>query len=196
MSNKLQKIIFFFLFGSIFNGCSLAPSMTRHADPLSAEEHIALGTAYDQQQKKEEALQNYKAAVRIQSTSVAAWMTLGNAYFERKDFKPAEQCYRRVLKLVPHDPGASNNLAMVYLERNKNLKMADHLLNEALRQPGTMRPYILDTLVNVYRVEGRYSDAFSVLHEAEVAAPSGDPAFLTQLAISRDRLLQESKKNL
>src|SRR5689334_15816457 len=95
----------------LLQGCSLAPQIVRHKDPLSVEEHNRLAAVYETQGQDENAAQQYQESLRQEKKNVEALMGLGNAAYQKKDWKEAEKFYGRVLKIVPHHPGASNNLA-------------------------------------------------------------------------------------
>lgn len=130
-------------------GCAPLPKVFRDRDPLTADEHARLGAAYEAQGEKKDAAAQYLRAVVLDRRHEGAWMALGNRAFEDGDFAKARRCYLRVLKFAPRHPGASNNLAMVYLAQNRRLDEAEALARAALAQEGPLRPYILDTLAQI-----------------------------------------------
>ena len=170
------------------HGCALAPQMVRHKDPLTAEEHNRLAAAYEAQGQTANAGHQYKESLRQEKKNVEALMGLGNAAFGKGNWKEAEKLYARVLKIVPHHPGASNNLAMVYLARGQDLERAEALVQDALKQPGSLRPYVLETLSQIQRLQGRWRDAASTLAQAEAATTPEDRALRERLAEARRAL--------
>lgn len=169
--------------------CSGFPRIIILHDPLTPEEHVTLGTSYLQQGLHEQAEQEFHAALEQQPRNIPALMALGNLSFEREDFREAESYYRKALDEVPGHPGASNNLAMVYLARGERLDEAERMTLAALPQAGPLRPYCLDTLVHIYLKQGRYGEATAALDEAEaLAAASGSKALQERLRQSRQAL--------
>ena len=173
----------------LFQGCSALPQLVRHRDPLSAEEHLRLGASYEAQGLTDSAARQYQAALHLQKNNIPALIARGNLAFEKADWKNAEACYRRVLRLDPAHVGANNNLAMVYLSSGKDLDKAERWARMALEQGGPLKPYVLDTLAAIYIREGRYSAARKVLDDAvAVVAPAGDKALREQLTKTRAKL--------
>lgn len=130
-------------------GCAQLPKVFRDRDPLSADEHAVLGAAYEAQGEKLDADAQYRLAVAMDPKHIGAWMALGNRAFEEGDMSEAERCFRSALRLVARHPGASNNLAMVYLAQDRRLDEAETLANQALSQGGPLEPYIIDTLAQI-----------------------------------------------
>src|SRR6266446_6054879 len=108
-------------------------------------------------------------------------MGLGNVAYQKKDWKEAEKFYARVLKIVPHHPGASNNLAMVYLACGRPLERAEALVQDALKQQSSLQPYILETLSQIQYRQGRWAEAEATLMQAEAATPPEDKALRERL---------------
>lgn len=163
-------------------------------DPLSADEHMRLGASYEDQGLREQATKEYASALREQRDYLPAMMALGNAAFQGGDLIEAEIYYRKVLKLVPDHAGANNNLAMVFLVRGSRLEYAETLAKTALKQAGPFRPYVLDTLANVYIREGRYPQAKDALDEAERSCGPENGLLREHLAHSRRALAAYSKQ--
>lgn len=136
-------------------GCAPLPKIFSVSDPLTADEHARLGAAYEAQGALAEADAQYERAVALDRRHHGAWMALGNRAYAAGEFAKAARRYRIVLRLVPRHPGASNNLAMVYLAQNRRLDEAEALAHDALVQGGPLRPHILDTLARIERVRGR-----------------------------------------
>jgi tetratricopeptide (TPR) repeat protein len=162
-------------------------------DPLSADEHMRLGASYEQQGLRSSASREYGAALRKQKDFLPALMALGNVAFQNGDLIEAEIYYRKVLRRVPGHAGANNNLAMVLLVRGARLEAAENHAKTALKNAGPFRPYVLDTLANVYMRQGRFPDAKVVLDEAEASCGPSNALLREHLGQSRRQLMSYSK---
>ena len=170
-------------------GCSaLSPRRARVTDPLTAEQHLELGVSYESQGLTALAIEQFDAAIRGDRRDPPGWMARGNIAFTSRDFKKAESCFRRALRLDPDNAVAANNLAMVYLERGDRYKLAEQLARKAIDRGGAVRPYALETLARLYTIEGRFPEATLLLDEAESLAAPGDEPLRQQLARSRAAL--------
>ena len=172
----------------LLTACAHLPPLIASRDALAPEEHIRLGTSYEAQGLRAEALAQYQAAVRRDPACAEGWLALGNIAFTDGRLNEAETSFRKALKASPHHPGASNNLAMVALARGSGLPEAEALAQDALRQGGPLRPYILDTLANIYLRERRYADAAAAIDQAEAAAPPDSLPVRAQLLATRDSI--------
>jgi tetratricopeptide (TPR) repeat protein len=177
-----------FLSGTVC-ACSSLPRVGGHSDALTAEEHVKLGTIYDEQQLDERAEQEFRAALQQRPQLTSALVGLGNLAFERGAIEEAQAHYAQALQTAPDDPRANNNLAMIYLTRGERLEEAERLVRTALAHEGSFRPYALDTLAGVYRRQGRYAEALDALEQARTLAPPGNDALHEHLAESRREVL-------
>lgn len=173
--------------------CAMPP-LLRSKDPLTADEHVSLGAAYETQGERDAAARQYQAALRLRPGYAPAGIALGDLDFQAGELGPAERCFKAVLKSDPRDAAASNNLAMVYLSAHKDAAEAERLVKQALAQDGAPRPYLLDTLVRVYIEEGRLPQALAAFQDAIEAAPLGDSDFARQLESTRQALLAAAQK--
>ena len=148
--NSARRILAATLAASLA-GCAQLPKVFRDRDPLTADEHARLGAVYEAQGEKKAADSRYLRAVALDRRHEGAWMALGNRAYEERDYKKARRCYLRVLSLAPGHPGASNNLAMVYLAQDRRLDEAEALAADALARNGPLRPYLLDTLAQIQK---------------------------------------------
>jgi tetratricopeptide (TPR) repeat protein len=159
-----------------FSGCA--------HDALSADEHHRFGAIYEAHGLPDEAVAQYKRAVRLNPADVEGWMALGNIQLRRANYASAARYFRRALKVNPDHAGALNNLAMTYLGRNENLGEAERLAMAALREGGPLKPYVLDSLAKIYEREGRYRDASLAAAQAGEAQAAAVTA--AEDAASRD----------
>lgn len=130
-------------------GCSHLPPLTRPRDALDPQEHVRLGAAYEAQGLRAEAAAQYEAAVKRDPALVEGWVSLGNLAFVEERFEAAEASFRTAVAVAPKNAAACNNLAMAILSRGGNLAEAEAFARTALEEPGTLTPYILDTLARI-----------------------------------------------
>ena len=171
----------------VLGGCVHLPRYVPYQDPLNAQEHIRLGNTYAEQGLREQAERQFQAARRLDPDSPEPWVALGNLAYESGQMEQAESLFLRALKKDPRSAGAANNLAMVFLARER-LDEAERWAKQALWQNGPLRPYVLDTLAEVYFRQKRYAEAESATAEALVAAAGHGPALSEHLLSIRRRL--------
>ena len=136
-----------FALGSLlaFSGCSL-PRLIILKDPLTPEEHVNLGVTYEKQGELDNAVREYEVAAK---KLPRAYLYLGNAYFQKKDWKGAEKAYQKAIQKDPHNADAYNNLAWLYYTRKENLDDAERLAKKALDLNPAKRETYLDTLEKI-----------------------------------------------
>ena len=184
MMGRILIVAFVAVIGGIFSACSDLPRVLVLHDPLTSEEHVTLGLAYEVVGRPELAAREFDGALRKKPGYMPALVGLGNLAFDRGALEEAEAYYRQALITTPEDPGVNNNLAMVYLTQQEKLDEAERLVNVALAQGGPLQPYVLDTMAHIYVRQRRYSEAQTVLNNAEALAPPYDRTLhqrLTQL---------------
>lgn len=169
-------------------GCVHLPASLRSRDALDSQEHVRLGSAYEAQGLRAEAVAQYEAAVRRDPACAEGWVALGNVAYADGRLEAAESSFRTALKAAPHHPGACNNLAMTIMARGGDLAEAEALAREALVRPGTLRPYILDTLANIQLRQRRYAEALDLVDQAETATPTDGALVRAQLKATRDAI--------
>jgi tetratricopeptide (TPR) repeat protein len=182
--SRVLIVVFVAVIGVSFSACSDLPRVRVLHDPLTPEEHVRLGLAYEVEGRTELAAREYDGALGKEQGYVPALIGLGNLAFNRGTLEEAEAYYRQALITAPEDPGVNNNLAMVYLTQQEKLGEAEQLANLALAQGGPLQPYVLDTMAHIYVRQGRYREAQTVLNNAEALAPPYDRTLhqrLTQL---------------
>lgn len=108
--------------------CSF-PKIIVLQDPLSPEEHINLGVAYENNGEIENAVEEYKEAAK---EIPIAYYYLGNVCFGKGDYPEAEKYYRKAIRKNPHLADAYNNLAWLYYTKNENLLEAEELARKAV----------------------------------------------------------------
>lgn len=114
---------------TIFWGCSL-PRVHHLSDPLTAEEHLNLGVAYEQQQRYEEAQCEYRKALDAGSPKARAY--LGNIAFLTGNLSEAEALYQKAIDDDPQNADVYNNLAWLYYQRGIRYDYAEALAMRAV----------------------------------------------------------------
>lgn len=133
------------------SGCSTIRD-PKPPDPLTAEDRIKLGLAYEKEGKLELALGEFRKAQRG-SYKAASLTYQGNLFLHQSELSKAEQAYRKALQNDPDHLMALNNLAWLLALRGKDLEEAEKLIDHALSlDPEFPEPY-QETLNEVLRVQ-------------------------------------------
>jgi tetratricopeptide (TPR) repeat protein len=184
----MPAILIFILVGLLESGCSFLPNVYEYHDPLTPQEHLALGVTYESEGNADLAIAEYKKVIESKAPgqSVTARVFLGNVYAGLKQYDAAEQYYREALSLDPRRGQALNNLAALYVKQGTLLNQAENLARTAVtqaeneNQPREKGIY-LETLGEVLLHQGRYSEALENFHQAEAFNDRVRPLALVQL---------------
>jgi tetratricopeptide (TPR) repeat protein len=125
--------------------CSL-PRVIILKDPLTPEEHLNLGVTYEQQGEFDNAIKEYNLAAK---KLPRAFLYLGNAYLQKKEWKEAESFYRKAIREEPENADAYNNLAWLYYMKKENLDQAEKLVQRALELNPAKGDIYRDTLEKI-----------------------------------------------
>ena len=115
-------------------------------DPLTPEEHLSLGVTYEQQGDFDNAIKEYRLAAK---NLPRANLYLGNAYFQKREWKEAEGFYRKAMEAEPGNADAHNNLAWLYYTRKENLDQAEGLAQKAVELNPAKGDVYRDTLEKI-----------------------------------------------
>ncbi|MBI3378951.1 MAG: tetratricopeptide repeat protein [Nitrospirae bacterium] len=148
---KSFKIVFFLIAFSLLTSCSL-PRIIILDDPLSPEEHINLGFAYEKKGDIDNALREYRLASK---KLPLAYLYMGNIYFQKNDFDEAESAYKKAIEKEPSNSDAYNNLAWLYYTKKENLNEAEELALKAIELNPSKKEIYQDTLDKIRGVKSK-----------------------------------------
>lgn len=129
----------------LLTACSL-PRIVVLDDPLSPEEHLNLGVAYERTGDFEGARKEYEAASR---KLPIAYLYLGNVYFQEHEPGEAERYYRKAIEKDPENADAYNNLAWLYYTEEEHLDEAEKLALKAIEIKPSQKDIYEDTLERI-----------------------------------------------
>jgi len=127
------------------SGCTL-PKIMVLKDPLTPEEHLDLGVAYEKNGEFDGAIKEYNLAVK---KIPLANLYLGNVYFQKNDLGQAEKYYRRAIQKEPGHADAYNNLAWLYYTKKEELEEAEKLALKAMELNPEKNSIYRDTLEKI-----------------------------------------------
>jgi len=149
VEQRARGIKLYALCSMLFTLCLFACAFPRIIildDPLSPEEHLNLGVAYEHKGELENALREYKIASK---KLPLAFLYMGNVYLKMNEFDEAELYYKKSIKKEPRNADAHNNLAWLYYLKRENLDEAERLARVAIElNPGKIEIY-QDTLERI-----------------------------------------------
>ena len=128
-----------------FCGCAF-PRIVVLDDPLSPEEHLNLGVAYEKKGELDNAIKEYELAAKKLSI---AYLYLGNAYFQKEILGEAEKYYRLAIENEILNADAHNNLAWLYYVKKENLDEAESLVLKAIELNPSKNDIYGDTLKRI-----------------------------------------------
>ncbi len=145
----LLNFAFLILIVEFLVGCYM-PGIIVPGDPLTPEEHINLGVAYEKKGEFDNALKEYKEASK---KLPMAYLYIGNIYFQKKELEGAERYYRKAIKEESDNADAYNNLAWLYYTKRENLDEAERLATKAMELNPSNDVY-KDTLDKIRELRG------------------------------------------
>lgn len=148
MRNK-NYLLFFISYLLFMSACSL-PRIIVLNDPLSPEEHLNLGVAYERKGELEGAIKEYESASK---KLPLAFTYLGNVYFQKNELEEAERYYRKAIREDRGNAEAYNNLAWLYYTKKENLEEAEKLASKAIELDPSRKDLYRDTLDKIKALE-------------------------------------------
>ena len=119
-------------------------------DPLTAEEHLNLGVAYEKSGELDHAIREYEKASK---TLPIAYFYLGNACFQKNELKQAEKFYKKAIASDEHNADAYNNLAWLYYVKREKLDEAESLALKAIELNPEKEDVYRDTLDKIRKAK-------------------------------------------
>jgi len=119
-------------------------------DPLTPEEHLNLGVAYEKQGELDAAMKEYKLAAK---KLPGAYLYIGNVRFQKKEWDEAERNYQKVISQEPQNADAANNLAWLYYTKKENLDQAETLARQAIELNPAKEKIYRDTLEKILQAK-------------------------------------------
>ncbi len=161
--------LLFFLLSVVFaeTGCGRMPRIIVLTDPLSAEEHVELGVAYERNGEFDLAIREYERALRKEKEFFQARVNLGNVLLAKKEYGKARREYRKALTIRPGDPEATNNLAWTAILSGEQREEAEEGMETLLSRPENRRATLYDTLGVLRTRLGKLAAAEEAFAEAE-----------------------------
>jgi tetratricopeptide (TPR) repeat protein len=141
MTRRAVAIMVAVLWGCVCMACTF-PRIIVLKDPLTAEEHMDLGFAYEQKKEYGLAIKEYEAAAK---KLPKANLYLANARFLNNEPDRAEVLYRSIIKEDPQCADAYNNLAWLLYTQKRNLPEARELASKAISLNPAGRGKYIDT---------------------------------------------------
>ncbi len=127
------------------SGCAF-PRIVILKDPLTPEEHLNLGVAYENKGEFTPAVKEYELAAK---KLPLALLYLGNVYFQKQEWEKAEGYYRKAMRKDPRNSDTHNNLAWLYYTRKVNLDEAETLVLKAIELNPSKEHTYRDTLEKI-----------------------------------------------
>jgi tetratricopeptide (TPR) repeat protein len=139
LSSLLLVLSFWML---LLSGCT-SPRIVVVKDPLTPEEHLNLGVAYEKNGDFDNAIKEYELAAKKQPI---AYLYLGNVHFQKKEWAQAEHDYKKAIEIDPNSADAHNNLAWLYYSQGEKLDDAERLAIQAITLNPSKEHIYRDTL--------------------------------------------------
>lgn len=146
-----KKILMIFgLWALLFSSSCAFPRIIILKDPLTPQEHLNLGVAYEQRGELDAALQEYEQAAK---KLPGANLYIGNVHFQKKEWDEAEKSYRKVIRQEPGNADAANNLAWLLYTQKQNLDQAETLARQAIELNPAKEAIYRDTLEKILQAK-------------------------------------------
>lgn len=152
--------------------------------PDAAMAHYVLGMAYLENQRANEAIGEWEAAVRIDPSLAVVWQGLAGLHLQLGHMELAEQDARRAMQLAPNDAGNSLAIAEALIQKG-NLREARQYL--ALAQQALPNgPLVHVGFAMAYQKENKYADAEREYEQALKMDPRCKQALEGLMGLLRD----------
>jgi Tfp pilus assembly protein PilF len=157
-------------------GCAHLPKFIVLEDPLSADEHVALGVAYERKGELALAAREYEGALAKDKASFQARVNLGNVRLAEKRYGTAKEEYLAALELRPGDAEATNNLCWAAILSGRGREDALRRMEAVMSTLAHRSPPLLDTLGVLLGALSRTAEAEDAFAEADLRCEQKHPA--------------------
>lgn len=140
--------------------------------PDKAQPRFLLGTALERSGKPGDAVNQYRAALKLDASDVAIHIALGRALLNSGSPAEAEAAFRAALLIRPDAPHAHLGLAQCLIAQRKLDAAASELESHLAAQPQDAESWL--QLANVLAQTGKLENALAALDRVEALTP--DPA--------------------
>jgi tetratricopeptide (TPR) repeat protein len=146
----IRTLFLWFVVLILVSGCAM-PRVLVLDDPLTPQEHLKLGLAYEKEGEFDNAVKEYETAA---GKIPLAYLYLGNTYFQKNELNQAEKMYKKAITELTQNADARNNLAWLYYVKGTNLDEAERLALRAIELNPSKQAIYQDTLVKVRKLKG------------------------------------------
>ncbi len=136
----------------------------------SAGGHIARASVYLANSLVAEAINEYKAAVKVEPDNVAAHSTLIGLYLHTSEFKAAERHYGVVMELKPDSAKAHFNYGLILLRQERHEEAVAQFRRSLRVNPLDAHSY--QRIGHIREVQGRYDEAMQHYRRALECDPN------------------------
>jgi cytochrome c-type biogenesis protein CcmH/NrfG len=134
------------------------------ANPTSAEAHYNLGLARYRCGRLDEAIEEFRTALRIDPESAQAWGSLGQALADSGDHEHAGSALAEAVRLDPESPDLRGSLAVVLVKQGRLDDAFLQYVEAARREPG-IPDWHIGLGVVLFR-QGKHDESAAELSEA------------------------------
>jgi tetratricopeptide (TPR) repeat protein len=138
----------------VLSGCSYFRVVVLK-DPLTPEEHLNLGVAYEKNGEFDHAIREYKIASK---KIPLAYLYLGNVNFLKNELNKAESYYQKAIKKLPQNADAYNNLAWLYYTKGIKLDEGEKMALKAIELNPSKYYIYKDTLEKIRELKNLRND--------------------------------------
>jgi len=162
--------------------------------PNKGRPHVALGLALNAAGYPEEAIQEFKKAVRLNPQAGEAYLNIGHIYFVQEKYAEAIQFFKKAITLRPRlAPVAHNNLGALYLKIGQKEEGIKELQQALKARPVYARPYFNFGLY--YDQEGNIDKAITSMEKAIQIEPEFIPAHSALIQLYAKKGMKEKSQD-
>jgi len=168
-------------------------TLTRHVLDVIGDNigtYNNLGNALARKGFLDDAIVNYKAALRIDPNYTDGMVNLGNVLLRKRQMVAAIEKYERALELAPGFTKARFNLAIAYAASGDDGKAIRHYLEIIHTQPNLAEAY--NNLAIIYVRKGHLKEAATLFKKALEIKPGYEDAGVNLNIVNRQMNVSES----